>query len=147
MINLSTLKDTTRVRKNVQRVGRGIGSNRGKTCRRGVKGDKARSGYKRRYGYEGGQMPLYRKLPIRGFSNERHRNFVAAVNLGIIDKLYKDGEVVNANTLIEKNILNRKTARSFKILAGGKLNKKVKFDVTLLSGKAREELKNCSISV
>ncbi|MBS3904755.1 MAG: 50S ribosomal protein L15 [Simkania sp.] len=144
MITLSTLKDTTRTRRNVQRVGRGIGSNRGKTCRRGNKGDKARSGYKRRYGYEGGQMPLYRKLPIRGFANGRFRTDVAAINLGLIDKLFKDGEVVNAQTLIEKNILNRKTSKSFKILAGGKLQKKVKFDVALLSERAREELEKGS---
>lgn len=147
MISLSTLKDTTRVRKNVQRVGRGIGSNRGKTCRRGVKGDKARSGYKRRYGYEGGQMPLYRKLPIRGFLNGRFRVEVASVNLGLIDKLFNDGEVVNAQTLIEKNILNRKSAKSFKILAGGKLQKKVKFDVTLLSERAKELLEKSSLLV
>ncbi len=140
MISLSTLKNTTRPKKNIQRVGRGIGSNRGKTCCRGAKGDKARSGYKTRPGYEGGQMPLYRRLPIRGFSNERHRNYVFGINLGLIDKLYQEGEVVNVQTLLEKRILNRKTSKAFKILAGGKLQKKLKFDVPVFSANAQQQL-------
>lgn len=140
MITLSSLKNTTRPKKKIQRVGRGIGSGRGKTCCRGVKGDKARSGYKTRYGYEGGQMPLYKKLPIRGFSNTRFKTKVKTVNLGLIDQLFNDGETVSKETLLEKGILNRRNSKAFKILAGGKLQKKVKFDVAILSGAAREEL-------
>jgi large subunit ribosomal protein L15 len=147
MITLSSLKNTTRPKKKIQRVGRGIGSGRGKTCCRGVKGDKARSGYKRRYGNEGGQMPLYKKLPIRGFSNTRFKNSVRGINLSLIDRLYKDGETVNKETLIEKGILNRRSARAFKILGGGKLQKKVKFDVTLLSEAVREDLSKRSLLV
>jgi len=147
MINLSSLKNTTRPKKKIQRVGRGIGSGRGKTCCRGVKGDKARSGYKRRYGNEGGQMPLYKKLPIRGFSNTRFKTQVRGINLSLIERLYNDGETVNKETLLEKGILNRRTARAFKILGGGKLQKKVKFDVALLSEAAREELSKRSLLV
>ena len=91
MITLSTLMNTHRAKEKVQRVGRGLGSKRGKTCCRGVKGDKARSGYNRRYGYEGGQLPLYRKLPCRGFSNARFRSEPVAINLSTIDKLFDDG--------------------------------------------------------
>ena len=68
MIELHELKDTSMVRKKTKRVGRGVGSKRGKTCTRGTKGAKARSGYKRRVGTEGGQLPMFRKIPIRGFS-------------------------------------------------------------------------------
>lgn len=140
MITLSSLKNTTRPKQKIQRVGRGIGSGRGKTCCRGVKGDKARSGYKRRYGNEGGQMPLYKKLPIRGFSNARFRVAVRGINFSLIDRLYNDGETVNKETLLEKGILNRRNSRAFKILGGGKLKKKVKFDVPSLSEAAREEI-------
>ncbi len=147
MITLSTLQNTTRPRKKIQRIGRGIGSGRGKTCCRGVKGDKARSGSKRRFGHEGGQMPLYKKLPIRGFSNARFKTQVFAINLGMIEKFYKDGEIVNLETLKAKRLLNRKSSKAFKILAGGKLTKKVKFDVATLSDKARKELEKRSLLV
>ncbi len=147
MITLSTLRNSTRPVKKIQRVGRGIGSGRGKTCCRGVKGDKARAGYKRRYGHEGGQMPLYKKLPIRGFNSGRFKKYVTAVNLGLIDKLFHDGETVSVESLRSKNILNRKTAKSFKILSNGKLNKNVKFEVGHFSESARAELENRSLIV
>ena len=147
MITLSTLKNTTRPKQKIQRVGRGIGSGRGKTCCRGVKGDKARSGYKRRYGHEGGQMPLYKKLPIRGFSNTRFRDTFFAINLGMIEKFFKEGETVTTETLKEKRLLNRKSSKAFKILAGGKLTKNVKFDVPNLSEKARTELEKRKLLV
>lgn len=140
MITLDSLTNSSRPKQKIQRVGRGIGSRRGKTCCRGHKGDKARSGYKRRYGHEGGQLPLFRKLPARGFSNGRFAKDVAAVNLSMIDKLYRDGEVVNAETLMQKNILNRKSAKSFKILAVGKLTKKVSFEDVAFSQAAREKI-------
>lgn len=140
MITLDTLTNASRPKKKIQRVGRGIGSRRGKTCCRGHKGDKARSGYKRRYGHEGGQLPLFRKLPARGFPNGRFAKDVAAVNLTLIDKLYQDGEVVNAETLMQKNILNRKTAKSFKILAVGKLTKKLSFEGAVFSESALKKV-------
>lgn len=90
-------------------------------------------------------MPLYKKLPIRGFSNTRFRTTVRGINFTLIDRLYKDGEIVNKETLIEKGILNRRSAKAFKILGGGKLQKKVKFDVILLSEAARKELQDRSL--
>ncbi len=127
MMTLNSLKNTTRPKQKNQRVGRGCGSRRGKTCCRGVKGDKSRSGYTRRYGQEGGQLPLFRKLPARGFPNGRFAKNVASINLCLLEKLYKDGEVVSTESLREKNILSRKAAKDFKILGVGKLTKNLTF--------------------
>ncbi len=138
MISLANLANTNRPKHKIQRVGRGLGSRRGKTCCRGHKGDKARSGYKVRYGHEGGQLPLYRKIPARGFSNARFAKEVAVLNLGLIDKLYREGEVVNAETLLEKGILNRKGVKRFKILGVGKLTKKLTFEGAEFSETARK---------
>jgi large subunit ribosomal protein L15 len=137
MISLESLQNTHRPRKNIQRVGRGFGSRRGKTCKRGGKGDKARSGYKRRYGYEGGQLPLYRKLPIRGFSNERFKNKTYAINFNLVNKIFEDGEVVNFETLKQKGYAPRQEIRGLKILASGELLKKVRFEATAISASAK----------
>lgn len=137
MITLESLKNTHRPRKNVQRVGRGFGSHRGKTCKRGGKGDKARSGYKRRYGHEGGQLPLYRKLPCRGFTNERFKNKTYAINFNLINKIFEDGEVVNLETLRSKGYAPRENIFGLKILAGGELAKKVRFEATAVSSSAK----------
>src|SRR6185436_4473474 len=99
MMTLSQLSNTHRPRKKVQRVGRGVGSKRGKTCCRGGKGDSARRGYKARPGHEGGQLPLYRKLPTKGFPNGRFKSEVHAINLGRLNQLFEDGAVVNLETL------------------------------------------------
>lgn len=140
MITLSNLLNSDRPKKKVQRVGRGIGSRRGKTCCRGHKGDKARSGYKRRYGHEGGQLPLYRKVPARGFSNARFSNFVEPINFGLLNRVFEDGDVVNAETLKEKGLLRRKGNSFFKILATGKLTKKLRFEDVKFSHTAREQI-------
>jgi large subunit ribosomal protein L15 len=140
MITLSTLLNSDRPKKKIQRVGRGIGSRRGKTCCRGHKGDKARSGYKRRYGHEGGQLPLHRKIPARGFSNARFSDDIAPVNLKMLDQVFRNGEVVSAETLKQKGILNRKAAKSFKILGSGKLTKKLHFEGVTFSQAAREQV-------
>src|SRR3989344_6091497 len=95
MLNLSNLRNTSRPRKKVQRVGRGIGSKRGATSGRGGKGDSARAGYRKRFGYEGGQVPLYRKLPIRGFTRGRFVKDSIALSLSALQAHYQDGETVN----------------------------------------------------
>lgn len=137
MITLESLQNTHRPRKNVQRVGRGFGSRRGKTCKRGGKGDKARSGYKRRYGREGGQLPLYRKLPCRGFTNERFKNKTYAINFNLINKIFEDGDVVNLETLRSKGYAPRQEIFGLKILAGGELAKKVRIEATAISSSAK----------
>lgn len=140
MTLLSNLKNTHCERKNVQRVGRGIGSNRGKTSCRGHKGAKSRSGYKRRLGNEGGQLPLYRKIPCRGFSNARFESDVYAINLGRVNEIFEDGEVVSRETLIHKGILPLTSKSEIKILAGGKLTKSIKFDVKFMSESVKQIL-------
>src|SRR5579862_9547245 len=107
MMDLSNLSNTHRPKKKVQRVGRGVGSKRGKTCGRGNKGDKARRGYLNRFGQEGGQIPLYKKIPTRGFSNARFRIESYAINLGQIDRYFQDGEIVNLKTLQERRLVPR----------------------------------------
>ncbi len=146
MITLSSLRNTHRPKKKVQRVGRGLGSKRGKTCCRGVKGDKARRGYQRRYGYEGGQLPLYRKLPIKGFVNGRFHNEVHAINLSLIEQLYKDGETVNLETLREKGYAPREIGGGLKILSSGELKKKVIIEAQAFSKQAQEKLEKAKIS-
>ena len=135
MVSLSNLQNTHTDRKNVQRVGRGIGSRRGKTSCRGHKGAKARSGYKTRIGNssEGGQLPLYRKLPCRGFSNARFEKDVYAINLTRLNEIFEEGETVSRDTLIAKGILPFTCKSSIKILGNGKLEKTLKFEVDQFS--------------
>lgn len=146
MITLANLKNTFRPRKKVQRVGRGVGSKRGKTCCRGVKGDKARSGYKRRYGHEGGQLPLYRKLPCRGFPGGRFQSESVVINLSMIDVLFKDGEQVNLQTLRDRGYGPRMAPGGLRILGDGVLKKKVSIQANHYSKTAREKLEKASIS-
>src|ERR1700688_739909 len=105
MTDLSQLKNSSRPKKKVQRVGRGIGSGRGETCGRGGKGDSARQGYRKRFGYEGGQVPLYRKLPIRGFTRGTFEKASMAISLTTLERNFQDGETVNMITLREKKLI------------------------------------------
>ena len=145
MITLSQLQDTSRPKKKVQRVGRGIGSGRGKTSGRGEKGDGSRSGYKRRYCYEGGQVPLYRKLPIRGFTRGRFEKPSQAITLRTIEEYFNDGEVVNQESLREKGLINRRLPAGIKILAGGELTKKVKIEAHAISAGALQKLEEIKV--
>jgi len=146
MITLASLKNTFRPRMKVQRVGRGVGSKRGKTCCRGAKGDKARSGYKRRFGHEGGQLPLYRKLPCRGFPGGRFQSEAVAINLSKIDALFDDGEQVNLKTLRAKGYGPKLAPGGLRILGEGELKKKVVIHANHYSKSAKEKLEQASIS-
>ncbi|NGX39620.1 MAG: 50S ribosomal protein L15 [Chlamydiae bacterium] len=146
MTTLSTLKNTHRYKKKVQRVGRGPGSKRGKTSCRGTKGSKARSGYKRRLGQEGGQLPLFRKLPTRGFSNARFRIPVLSINLSLIEERYSDGETVNFETLRQKGLAPRTIPGGIKILGQGELKKKVSIEAHRFSASAKAKLEKNKIS-
>ena len=145
MSSLNGLKNVSRKSKRRSRVGRGPGSGVGKTCGRGHKGSGARSGYKRRYGNEGGQLPLYMKLPTRGFSRARFQQKLDSINLYQLDVLYEDGEVVNADTLYAHGYLNGKTY-GFKVLSEGELTKKVTIEAAAISAKAREKLEKAGIT-
>lgn len=139
MFDLSNLKDTSRPAKERRRVGRGTGSKRGKTSGRGGKGDSARQGYCKRFGYEGGQVPLYRKLPIRGFTRGTFVKASMAISLDTLEQNFNDGETVNLATLREKKLIPRRLPGGVKILAGN-LTKKLKIEARGFSAKAVETL-------
>ncbi len=145
MNELSKLSNTHRPRKKAYRVGRGMGSKCGKTCGRGVKGDKARRGYKHHFGQEGGQIPLYKKLPTRGFTNGRFKNENFAINLDQIEEYFSNGETVTLQTLQEKGVAPRRIPGGLKILSQGELTKKVTIKAHFFSGKAEEKLKKSGI--
>ena len=106
-----------------KRVGRGNGSGLGKTAGTGEKGQKSRSGVSISSWFEGGQTPLYRRIPKRGFNNARFRKEFAVVNLSDLNK-FNDGDTVTPATLVEKGIVKKEMA-GIKVLANGKLEKKV----------------------
>lgn len=126
-------------------VGRGAGSGRGTTAGRGNKGQQSRSGGKTYVGFEGGQMPLYRRLAHRGFSNYPFKVQYEIVNLGEIDKRYADGEVVDAASLVTKGLL--KKAALVKILGDGELSKKLEVKVDKVSASAKEKIEKAGGTV
>ena len=146
MTNLAELKNTSRPKKKVQRIGRGIGSKRGATSGRGGKGDSARQGYKKRFGYEGGQVPLYRKLPIRGFTRGRFAKPKTAISLSTLEAYFENGETVNPVSLREKGLIPRRIMGGIKILANGEVTKKLKIEAHSFSEAAVEKLKAKGIS-
>ena len=144
MSGMHELKNVSRPAKARKRVGRGVGSRQGKTCGRGSKGAGSRSGYRRRLGYEGGQMRLYMKLPSRGFSNFNFRNGFAVINLYRIEEAFNDGEEVTLETLKAKRMI-KTNAKQVKILGDGELTKKVKITVHAATSKAKEKLQEAKI--
>ena len=126
---------TNRARK---RIGRGIGSKTGKTAGRGHNGHRSRSGYSRHPIFNGGDLPLVRRIPKRGFHN-RWAVTVFGVNLGAIDAVFAADEEVNATTLREKGLVKVR-CDEVKILGDGELTKKLKFTVTRISESAKEKI-------
>lgn len=119
------------------RRGRGHGSGNGKTAGYGHKGQKARSGAPRT-GFEGGQMPLYRRLPKRGFHN-RNTKEIVAVNVDMLNR-FEDGAEVTAETLVEKGVISN-SKDGVKILGNGELAKKLNVKVSAYSASAMEKIK------
>jgi large subunit ribosomal protein L15 len=126
MFSLDSLFDTFRPEQTHRRIGRGIGSHRGGHAGRGGKGDSHRSGYRKRYGYEGGQVPLYRKLPIRGFTRGRFLKDTAILNIETIEQYFNHGDTVSKVTLAEKGLI----LRTDRILGGIKILGKCKTELT-----------------
>lgn len=120
------------------RVGRGPGSGNGKTAGKGHKGQNARSGGGVRPGFEGGQLPLYRKLPKRGFHN-KFATVYAVVNVQTLDHKFNDGDTVNLETLLAKKII-RKPYDGLKVLGNGELTKKLTVQATVFSAAAKEKI-------
>jgi large subunit ribosomal protein L15 len=119
-------------------IGRGQGSGRGTTAGKGNKGQKSRSGGKTYIGFEGGQMPLYRRLAHRGFSNYPFKKTYQVVNLGEIDKRYNEGETVDTASLIKCGLV--KGPQPVKVLGDGELSKKLFFKINALSASAKEKI-------
>lgn len=140
MSQLSNLKNTHRTSPNVQRVGRGVGSGRGKTSTRGHKGAKSRAGYKTRGWQEGGGVPLFKRLPTRGFNNARFANRYEVINLDDIEKYFLEGETVSLETLKAKRLLRGKSASKLKILGRGELKKKVEIHADAFTASALAQL-------
>lgn len=138
-LKLHELKPAEGSRKERNRVGRGIGSGNGKTSGRGHKGQKARSGGGVRPGFEGGQMPIYRRLPKRGFKNIWAKKF-AEVNVETLEKKFNDGETVSPVTLVEKGVL-KNVLDGVKILGNGELKKKLTVTVNGITKSAEEKIK------
>ena len=122
-MDLSNLTNTPGARHRRKRVGRGCGSGMGKTATRGHKGQNARKGHKQKLGFEGGQMPLIRRLPKRGFNNARFRVEALAVTVSTLEKLFNAGDEITIESLAAKGLSDNKRPR-VKILATGELTKK-----------------------
>jgi large subunit ribosomal protein L15 len=141
MLRLDTLTPLVKKRK---RVGRG--GSRGGTSGKGSKGQKARSGGYVAIGFEGGQMPLYRRLPKRGFTNARFKIIYQIVSLDTLDKTFNDGDVVNRDILVQKGLISAsKSKKSFlcfvKVLGTGTLSKKLVVHAEAFSKTAEEAIK------
>ncbi|MDR2515833.1 MAG: 50S ribosomal protein L15 [Spirochaetaceae bacterium] len=129
-------------------LGRGQGSGRGTTAGKGNKGQKSRSGGKTYVGFEGGQMPLYRRIARRGFSNYPFKKEYQIVNLADIEQRYEDGETVDAVSLVVKGLVKgsvkdgalKRLSAPVKVLGDGELTKKLIFKIGSLSAPAKEKI-------
>ncbi len=122
-----------------KRIGRGPGSGHGKTSGRGHKGYFSRAGSSRRTGFEGGQMPMARRIAKRGFNNRQFADEVVIVNLSTLEKHYENGETVNRETLAEKRILKGRYD-VLKVLGKGELTKKLTVEAERFSASAKEAI-------
>jgi large subunit ribosomal protein L15 len=120
-----------------KRLGRGVGSGLGKTSGKGHKGAKARSGGGKRPGFEGGQMPLTRRIPKRGFNNIYRKEY-AAVNVSALD-IFEDDTIVTADLLVSSGLIG-KTLDGVKILGGGELKRKLTVSVDKVTASAKEKI-------
>ena len=146
---MTTLNNTSQIKIKKMRVGRGIGSGKGKTSGRGMKGQKSRSGVAIK-SFEGGQMPLFRRLPKRGF-NPIKKEKIAIINLGKIQSLL-DAKRINSETKIDLDLLKKaniisKRYKKIKILGSGEIKDKIDVNVDFFSKSAEEKLKKIGGSI
>ena len=135
-MDLSSLKPPAGQKHRRKRVGRGMGSGRGKTSTRGSKGQRAVSGYSKMRGFEGGQMPLHRRLPKRGFKNIFKKEY-AIVNLRDLEKL--EGESFTVDRLIELGVV-RKLGEGLKVLGTGELTRAITVEAHMFSRSAADKI-------
>ena len=145
-MKLSSLKPAEGSVKVRKRVGRGQGSGLGGTSARGHKGAQSRSGYSRKRGFEGGQMPIYRRLPKRGFNNKAFKTFYGVVNLDSLEKHFSNGDVVNEESLRKIGLVNGRFD-GVKILGRGEITKSLTLVVDEVSAIAREKIEKAGGSV
>jgi large subunit ribosomal protein L15 len=136
-MNLSGLKPPAGQKHKKQRIGQGMGSGRGKYSGRGAKGQKSISGYSKMRGFEGGQMPLHRRLPKRGFTNIWRREY-AIVNVGRLAQL--EGDSFDAQNLLELGVIRKPGAAGLKVLGDGELNRKITVRAHVFSKSAAEKI-------
>lgn len=136
MLTLNNLVSSGKSRK---RIGRG--GDRGGTSTRGHQGQGSRSGGSVGIAFEGGQMPLIRRLPKRGFNNNQFKQLVEIVNLEQLEKFFNTGDLINPEALISKGIIKGHAGHRIKVLAAGTLNKALKVQVHAVSKTAEEEIK------
>ena len=135
-MNLSNLRPPAGQKKARKRIGRGMGSGHGKTSTRGSKGQRAGTGFGQKRGFEGGQMPLHRRLPKRGFTNIFKKQY-AIVNLGKLEKL--EGDSFDADRLFELGVI-KKLGDGLKILGTGELTRKITVEAHQFSKSAVEKI-------
>jgi len=145
-MKLHTLAPNKGAKHRVKRLGCGESSGHGKTSGKGHKGQKARSGSGTRVGFEGGQMPLHRRLPKRGFNNVNFKTKVEVVNLAQIEKAFNDGDTVNEESLRKAGLINR-ACDQVKVLGLGELTKKLTLVVDTISASAKEKVEKAGGSV
>ena len=136
-MNLSQLRPPKGQKQKQQRVGQGMGTGRGKFSGRGAKGAKSISGYSRMRGFEGGQMPLHRRLPKRGFTNIFHKEF-AVVNVAAFERL--EGDSFTPESLIKAGVIH-KLKDGLKILGSGELKRAITIKAHIFSASAAEKIK------
>src|SRR5262249_50570337 len=138
-ISLNSLRPAKGSTHKKKRVGRGPGSGLGKTSGRGEKGQKSRSGYSRKVGFEGGQMPLHRRVPKRGFTNRRRKEY-AEVNVERLE-VFEAGGIVTPETLLEHGVISH-LRDGVKVLAKGALTKALTVRAHKFSARAQEVIAN-----
>jgi large subunit ribosomal protein L15 len=138
-IGLNNLKGPTGATHKKKRVGRGPGSGLGKTAGRGNKGQKSRSGYSRKRGFEGGQMPLHRRLPKRGFTNTFKREW-AEVNLSELENLFEANTAITPEALVEKGLVRKSMQKSIVILGKGEIKKALSINAHRFSAAAKQKI-------
>ncbi len=127
--------------KSIKRVGRGPGSGMGKTSTRGEKGQKSRSGASIPVWFQGGQSPLFRRLPKRGFNNKRFETKYATINLSDLNKFFNEGDVVTPEILKERGII-KNSLSGIKVLGNGELEKKLTIKANRFSSSAVTKIEN-----
>jgi len=148
-MNLNNIKDNVGSNKNRKRIGRGIGSGTGKTSGKGHKGQKARSGVSIK-GFEGGQMPIHRRLPKRGFNNINKVSFVE-INVNRLDKLIDEkiidpNKTINNKVFMDIGLINSEKSR-VKLLANGELKNKINIEISAISSSAKDKVEKVGGSV